>query len=354
MIENRKAEHVSICATKSVHSSYNYWDDILFIHNSLPELNKAEIDLKTTLFNKKLSAPIVISGMTGGYPKAKKINSNLATAAAELQIGLGVGSQRPALESSKFVESYSVIKDFDIPLVFANIGAPQLIQQKSGAKQFSVSDGKAAMDMIGADLLAIHMNFVQEIAQPEGDTNSEGCLKKIKKFASELPVLAKETGAGISKEVAIALKGAGVRGIDVGGLGGTSFPAVETYRGKAKGDALRVRLGKTFWNWGIPTPASLLESTVGLPLISTGGIRTGLDVARALCLGASVGGIAGRLLKPALKSAESVTLELELIMEELRSALFLTGTGSVKQVNRKRVIIVGKSAEILRAMGYKY
>ena len=350
MIENRKAEHVTICATKPVQANYNYWDDIFLIHRALPELDKPEIDLSATLFGKRLQAPIIISAMTGGYSKAKEINLNLAQAAAEYQIGFGVGSQRPALEDSRFVESYTVVKDFDIPLVIGNIGAPQLIKQSTKHKPLTLEDGKSALDMLNADLLAIHLNFVQEIVQPEGDTNARGCLRKIIEFSKELPILAKETGAGISKEMAKALKTAGVKGIDVGGLGGTSFPAVEIYRGQSIGDVFRAKLGETFWNWGIPTPISVIEADVGLPLIATGGNRNGLDAAKGLCLGASASGFAGRLLKPAMKSAKEVIKELELIIEELRSALFLIGVRSVQQAKKQRVIITGKTKEILESM----
>ncbi len=354
MIKNRKAEHVEICATKPVLASFNYWDDILLIHQALPEINKSEIDLKTTLFKKKLFTPLVISAITGGYSKAKKINTNLATAAAELQLGFGVGSQRPALESKDkgYKESYSVIKEFDIPLVIGNIGVPQLIMQSDSDRLLTVDDGKRAMEMIEADLLAIHMNFTQEIVQPEGNTNAKGCLDKIKEFASELPILAKETGAGISRSVAQSLKNAGVRGIDVGGYSGTSFPAVEMHRGKASGDELRVRLGQLFWDWGIPTPVSLFEANVGLPMIATGGIKDGLDAVKALCLGASAAGMAGRLLKPALKNPKSVVKELDMIIEELRCTMFLLGAGSIKQLDKNNAIIIGETRDIVKATGY--
>jgi isopentenyl-diphosphate delta-isomerase len=177
-------------------------------------------------------------------------------------------------------------------------------------------------------------------------------LEKISEFASELPLLSKETGAGISREMAQALKRAGVKGIDVGGLSGTSFSAVEIYRGKANSDNHQSRLGETFWNWGIPTPVSLFEANVGLPLIATGGIRTGLDAAKALCLGASAAGLAGRLLKPALTSAKSVITELELIIDELRSTLFLIGAKNIRSAPKHQVVITGKTREILNWLGH--
>jgi isopentenyl-diphosphate delta-isomerase len=350
---SRKAEHVEICATQPVQASFNYWEDILLHHQALPEVNKSEIDLNIKIFNKKLHAPIIISAMTGGYPKAKTINKNLAAAASELQVGFGVGSQRPALEDRKHIDTYTVVKDYDLPLVIGNIGAPQLIEQANKKKQLTVEDGRSALDMINADLLAIHMNFVQEIVQPEGDTNAKGCLRVIAQFAKKLPILAKETGAGVSRDTANRLKKAGVMGIDVGGLGGTSFPAVEMYRGTESKDKTRTRLGQTFWDWGIPTPVTIFEANVGLPIISTGGMRTGLDVAKALCLGAGAGGFAGRLLKAGLKGKSSVLDELGIIIEELRSAMFLIGAGSVKELKKSNVLITGEIREMLLALGYK-
>ena len=352
-IINRKAEHVNICAEKSVQASYNYWDDIFLHHQALPELDKSEIDLTTKIFNKKLGAPIIISAMTGGYPQAKKINQNLASATAELQLGLGLGSQRPVLEQNKYLDTYTIIKDYDIPLVIGNIGAPQLIAQRKNKKPLTLADGKRALEMLNADLLAIHMNYVQEVVQPEGDVNAKGCLARIRDFAKELPILAKETGAGISKDIALKLKQAGVKGIDVGGFGGTNFPAVEMYRGELVKDKLRTRLGRTFWDWGIPTPISIFEAKVGLPIVATGGVRTGLDVLKAVILGANTGGIAGALLKPALKSASAVKNELEKIIEEFRCGMFLTGVGSLKDIKNTKAIITGETREMLISMGYK-
>jgi isopentenyl-diphosphate delta-isomerase len=355
MVKNvsRKAEHVEICATQPVQASFNYWEDIFLHHQALPEVNKSEIDLNIKLFNKTLHAPLIISAMTGGYPKAKTINKNLAAAAAELQVGFGVGSQRPALEDKKHVDTYTIVKDYDIPLVIGNIGAPQLVQQANKKRPLTIDDGKAALEMLDADLLAIHMNFVQEIVQPEGDTNAKGCLNSIARFAKELPILAKETGAGVSRDIANKLKKAGVKGIDVGGLGGTSFSAVEMYRGSESKDKIRTSLGQTFWDWGIPTPVTIHESTVGLPLISTGGMRSGLDAAKALCIGASAAGFAGRLLKAGLESKKAVLDELGIIIEEFRCAMFLIGAGSVKDLNKRRVLITGEVREILLALGYK-
>ena len=235
MIENRKIDHINICLKENVEADYNYWQDISLVHNALPEIDKNEIDLKIKVFGKELKAPLIISAMTGGCETAKKINKNLAIAAEKLGIGMGVGSQRASLENHSLIETYSVVKNYDIPLIIGNIGLPQLIKGSIGLK-----DAKLAMKMISADILAIHLNYLQEVVQPEGEHFARGGVEKIKEIAFHLPVLVKESGAGISREVALMLKNANVLGIDVGGLGGTSFSAVEYYR--ANNDFMRKRL----------------------------------------------------------------------------------------------------------------
>ena len=342
MIVNRKEEHLKICFENNVATSYNHWDDLQFVHESIPEFDMDEIDVSVNIFGKQLNAPIIISGMTGGCESGKVVNRNLAIAAEKLGIGLGVGSQRAALEHPELVDSYSVIRDYKIPFVYGNIGAPQLISQEDGHKPMDVDSGIEAMEMIGASHLAIHLNYLQEIAQPEGDLKARGVLDAIGSLASELPILAKETGAGISGKTAIQLKDCGVKGIDVGGTGGTSFSAVEVYRAIDAKDHLRERLGKTFWDWGIPTPVSIRMASVGLPIIATGGLRNGLDVARAIAIGAGVGGFAHQLLGPALESPEAVVKEIELIIEELKVAMFLTGSKTIEELRSKQLIEAGK------------
>lgn len=347
MIEKRKSQHIEICLKENVQASYNYWDDIHLIHQALPEVNKNAIDLSIEIFGKKLNAPIIISGMTGGTPYAKKINENLAKASAVLKIGFGVGSQRPALEDRKLEDTYSIVKTFEIPLVIANIGAPQLVSQ-GNKRILNIEDCKRAMEMINAHVLAIHLNFLQEVIQPEGDTNAHGVLDSIKVISSKLPTIAKETGAGISKRNATRLKNTGIIGIDVGGLSGTSFSAVEYYRAKAINDELRMRLGKLFWNWGIPTPVSIVEAKGKIPIIATGGIRNGLDVVKSLVLGASCGGIAQRLLKPATKNVEETIRELKAIIEEIRCTMFLLGVEKISDLKERSAVITGQTVEWLK------
>lgn len=343
MMENRKASHIDICLNENINSHHNYWDDIFLVHNALPEIDKDEIDLSIKLFGKKLKLPLIISAMTGGCEIGERINKNLAEAAAEVGVGFGLGSQRPALENKSLAKTYSVVKDYDIPLVIANIGAPQLIKQ-GGKPPITLQDAKDALEMVDGDILAVHMNYLQEIVQPEGDHNSRGCMEAIEALAKKLPILAKETGAGISKDVALRLKRTKIKGIDVGGLSGTSFAAVEFYRAKEIDDKVRETLGKSFWNWGIPTPASIVYANIGLPLVATGGVRNGMDAAKAFVLGADAAGIAKALLNSATKSSKEVVNELNIIAEELRCSMFLLGCKNIAEMQKSRYITDGKLA----------
>jgi isopentenyl-diphosphate delta-isomerase len=346
LIERRKGDHVEIVASEDLSQNYVYWDDIKLVHNPLPEVDLEEIDTSVTIFGRRLKAPLVISAMTGGYGKAEEINRNLASVAEEFGIGMGVGSQRAALENPEVARTYSVIKEFEIPLRIGNLGVPQLIKQGLTAP-LGIEEGKAAMEMVDAHMLAVHLNYLQEIVQPEGDTKSRGGLKALERFAAALPVIAKETGAGMPRETALKLKRAKVRGIDVGGLGGTSFSAVEYYRAKSAGDSSRVNIGRTFWDWGIPTPVAVVVANVGLPVIATGGLRSGLDVARAISIGASSAGMAGRLLPAALESKEALTIELRTIVDELKAAMFLVGAKDLKELAATKAIVTGRSKEWL-------
>ncbi len=338
--QKRKGEHVDIVLSKPVNAASNYWDDITLVHNSLPEIDFDSISTETKFLGRKIGAPIMISGMTGGFDKALHINRNLAEAASELQIPMGVGSQRAGLENPALADTYRVVSDFDVPLVIANIGAPQLIGQK-GKRAYGIQDASDAMNMIDADVLAVHMNYLQEVVQPEGDRMASGVLDAITKIAGSMPVIAKETGAGVSRKTALRLKRAGVKAIDVGGLGGTSWSAVEYHRAKGRGNGLGERLGKTFWNWGIPTPVSVVEANVGIPVVASGGIRNGLDAAKAICLGASCAGLAGALIGSASESGHAVKTELRGIMEELKVAMFLTGSSNVRNLSRKDYVLSG-------------
>ncbi|MEM4258663.1 MAG: type 2 isopentenyl-diphosphate Delta-isomerase [Candidatus Thermoplasmatota archaeon] len=336
LTEERKREHIQIAVSEDIAFHHNYWDDVHLAHNALPEVNEEDIDLGVQLFGKKLGAPLVISAITGGYREGKKINENLAIAAERFQVAMGVGSQRAALENPKLEETYAIVKKYDIPIKIANIGASQI----------ALWDKKKIMEyvdtivrMIDADVLAICLNFLQEAVQPEGETHAKGCLEMIGMLSQELsiPILVKESGAGISGKVAEQLYSrTKIAGIDVGGAGGTSFAAVEYYRAKIKNDKYNMRKGLTFWDWGIPTPDCILQvgkaTNWGLPIIATGGIRNGLDVTKALVLGAHAAGIAHGVLKPALKDAETVIHEIDILIKELRCGMFLVGCDTVSSL----------------------
>ncbi len=346
LIQRRKGDHVEIVANEDLSQDYVYWDDIKLVHNPLPEVDLEEVDTSVTIFGRRLKAPLIISAMTGGYGKAEEINRSLASVAEDFGIGMGVGSQRAALENPEVARTYSVIKEFEIPLRIGNLGVPQLIKQGLTAP-LGIEEGKAAMEMVDAHMLAVHLNYLQEIVQPEGDTKSKGGLKALEKFASALPVIAKETGAGVPRETALKLKKARVRGIDVGGLGGTSFSAVEYYRAKSAGDSSRANIGRTFWDWGIPTPVAVVVANVGLPVIATGGLRSGLDVARAITIGASSAGMAGRLLPAALEGKDALTRELNTMIDELKAAMFLVGAKDLKELAASKAILTGRSKDWL-------
>ena len=343
-IKDRKADHIKICMNERVAPGYCYWDDIRFMHNALPEINADDIDTKVNLFGKDLEFPLIVTAITGGFSGAKKINANIAEACADLGIGMGVGSERAGI-SGVSADSYSVIKDYDVPLVIGNIGAVQLIPQKSG-KMFDEEMIETAVELVDADVLAVHLNPLQEVVQPEGDTNFEGCREAILQLARKGPVIVKETGAGISKQVADRLKGIGIQGLDISGMGGTSFSAVEFYRAMSSGDDIRTSLGDTFFDWGIPAPVSLAQCReCGLPLIASGGILDGIHVAASIAMGAKAAGVANIILKEASESAEAVKEKLTIIREELRTAMLLTGCKDLKQLSKARYVVLGETKE---------
>ena len=343
-IKDRKADHIRICMNERVAPGYCYWDDIRFVHNALPEIDYDDIDMSCALFGRKLNAPIMVTAITGGFSGAKKINSNIAEACAELGLGMGIGSERAGV-SGVAAESYSVVKEFDVPLMIGNIGAVQLIPQKSG-KMFTDEMIDEAVELIDADVLAIHLNPLQEAVQPEGDMNFDGCYEAIRNIARRAPVMVKETGAGISKQVADRLKGIGVQGLDISGMGGTSFSAVEFYRALAEEDKIRSSIGDTFFDWGIPAPVSLAQcKDCGLPLIASGGILDGIHVAASISMGATAAGVANVILKEASESADAVKERLTIIMEELKTAMLLTGSKDLKQLSKAQHVVLGETKE---------
>ena len=353
-IEERKVDHIKICLEENVQTRHatTGFEDVFLVHKALPEIERDKIDLSTTVFNHELSAPLLVGAMTGGTAKALKINAAIAEAVEKLGLGMGVGSQRVAIEDPKLASSFAIVRD-KAPTAFlvANIGGPQLVGG------YCIKEARKAVDMLEANALAIHLNPLQEAIQPEGETNYSGVFNKICEIAQalEVPVIVKETGAGIAAEEAKVLEEAGVAGIDVAGVGGTSWAAVEYHRAKRLKDEFRQRLGETFWDWGIPTAVSLVEvvQSVHLTVIASGGIRRGTDVAKSLVLGASLASMASPILQSATKGPEEVKKALQFVIEELRNTMFLVGAESIQKLQKTSVVLTGKTAEWLRMRGFK-
>jgi isopentenyl-diphosphate Delta-isomerase len=324
--QQRKKEHLELCLdTESVAGAAGTGlDRYAFVHNALPEIDIDEIDLTTTFLGKRLKAPLVISSMTGGFDLARKVNRNLAAAAQQLGVAMGVGSQRVALEEPSAADSFQVRDLAPDILLLGNLGAVQLNYG------YGVEQCRKAVAMIGADGLILHLNVLQEAVQPEGNRNFKGLARRIAEVcrALDVPVVAKEVGFGISADAALRLKQAGVAAIDVAGRGGTSWYAVEAKRAARKGVAVE----GAFAEWGIPTEEALIAVRSALPdveLIASGGIRNGLDVAKSIALGANVAAIGQPLLAPALESADKVIKSLGKVIHEIKVAMLCVGAGDL-------------------------
>jgi len=349
----RKADHIKICLNEKAQArkATTGFEDIHFIHKALPEISKQKIDLSTHLFGHKLEAPFIVGAMTGGTAEAEKINANIAQAIQSLGLGMGIGSQRAAIENPKLTESFAVArKKAPNAFLIANIGGVQLVNG------YGIKEVKRAVEMIAADALAIHLNALQETVQPKGQTNFKNVLARICEVAGELdvPVIVKETGSGIASEEAKMLEAAGVKAIDVGGLGGTSFAAVEYYRTQNEENSIQRFLGETFWDWGIPTAISLAETTqtVKIPVIASGGLRNGCESAKALAIGACLVSLSHPVLQTAAKGAAETQNLLSILIEEFRNVMFLLGAENVKQLMTTPLVITGKTGKWLRIRGF--
>ncbi len=332
-IQSRKKDHVESATKKHVeYCPASGFEDIRFVHNSLPEIDLDSVDTSCRLFGKSLSSPLIITGMTGGYSGAEKINQKLAIAAQKNNIAFGLGSQRAMLEKPKLSSTFKVRKVApDIPII-GNIGACQL--EKYGVRKI-----REMLDAVEADVLAIHLNPLQEVLQPEGDNKFSGIVRHISIFAKELglPVIVKETGAGMSRDAAIKVKKAGAAMADVSGAGGTSWSKVEYLRSKKK---------PVFSEWGNPTCECIASCSEVIETIASGGIRDGLDAAKSIALGASFAGAALPFLR-----AKDPSKEVEGWKNDLKIAMLLSGSKNLAEMKKAKLIITGKTAEAMQRLG---
>jgi len=351
--EERKKSHLDISLKENVEADTSSgFEDVTLVHQALPESTRSEIETSTEFFGHQLKAPVIIESMTGGTAEALKINRLLAECAEKRGYAIGVGSQRAAIENPRLRKTYSVVRDYaPNALVFANIGCPQL------ASGYGIEEAKAAVEMIKADALMVHSNPLQESIQLEGEPNFKGVLEKMQEIASalnDIPLVLKETGAGISGETAAQIQRAGAKGIDVAGAGGTSWAAVEYFRAVQAGNRLQQTLGKTFREWGIPTCVSVVEASrsTNLTVIASGGLRNGLHIAKSIALGASAGGVALPLLVATMRGKKSLEEVAVSLVEELKTAMFLVGARSLKDLRSVPVVLAGRTAHWLNERGY--
>ncbi len=334
-IGHRKADHIRINLEEDVRSGISTGlERYRFVHQALPELDLAEVNTRLRLFGRTLQAPVLISSMTGGTEEAARINRHLAEAAQTLGVAMGVGSQRAALEHPEVAWTFQVRGYAPDILLFANLGAVQLNYG------YTADHCRRAVEMIEADALILHLNPLQEALQPEGDTNFRGLIHKIEAVcrALEVPVVVKEVGWGISEQAARMLADAGVAAIDVAGAGGTSWSQVEMHRAPTENQRL---LAATFRDWGIPTAEAILAARRGaphIPIFASGGLQTGLDIAKSIALGATLGGLARPLLAPAARSAQHAAETLARLIQELRVAMFAAGARDLEALRHTPLI----------------
>jgi isopentenyl-diphosphate delta-isomerase len=344
---SRKLDHLRICLDENIETGTTGFEEIRLVHEALPDSDMDSLSLKTRFLGHDLGSPLFISAMTGGHPETKEVNAVLGEIAGELGLGIGVGSQRAAIENPDLADTFSIVRE-KAPNTFivGNLGIVQL-------RDHGIEWAEQAVEMIDADALAIHLNFLQESIQPEGDHDAGGCQAALRELCGELkvPVIVKETGSGISYETGIRCYGAGAACIDIGGYGGSSWALIESHRaGSVAGreDLYLKGLGERFGEWGLPTAVSLYEVTrCGGPVIASGGLRSGIDVAKALVMGAGLTGMALPLLKPAFEGPDALRETIRIIHQELRISMFLTGKSRISELPQARWYLTGKTREMI-------
>lgn len=334
LLSDRKRSHLDLCQSEEVEyrGKTTLFEEVDLIHNSLPELAVEDLDLSVEFLGKRLRAPFLITGMTGGTDEAFAVNRDLAAVAERCGIGFGLGSQRVMQRDPRTAWTFAVREFAPTTLLLANIGITQAGEQ-------STEQVRELVDSVGADALCVHLNPAQELIQPEGDRSFRGGCATLRRLCSELsvPIVAKETGCGVSRSVGAALHAAGVRHLDVSGAGGTSWVRVETLRG----DGHSRRLGELFSGWGIPTAASLaMLRDSGLQLIASGGLRTGLEMAKAIALGARLCGAALPMYRAYRTGGSAAAIDLiHELMDGLKTAMLLTGSRTLADLSQQPIVL---------------
>ena len=335
-IQDRKADHLRICLEDDVqcHQTTTGLENYRFIHCGLPELRYDQVDISTTFLGKSLGAPMLISSMTGCTEQARLINQRLAVTAQKFGLAMGVGSQRVAVEKPELADTFNVRRYAPDALLLANLGAVQLNYS------YGLEHCQRAVDWLEADALILHLNPLQECVQSRGDTDFSGLMAKIETLCDQMPVpvIAKEVGNGISGSLAQKLIEIGVSAIDTAGAGGTSWARVESERAQ---DVKQRRLGQTFADWGLPTADCIVGIRAiapHIPLIASGGLRNGLHVAKTLALGADIAGLALPFLKAADHSEAALDTMTDILIAEIKTALFCTGQGNLKDLKHAQVL----------------